>query len=46
MCSAIIYRINNSNNASEIDELNLEIKTRRKRINDAEIDNREIQVEI
>ena len=46
MCNAITYRINNSNNALEIDELRLESQTRRKRIYDAEIDNREIQAEI
>lgn len=46
MCTAIMYCINNTNNALEIDELRSEIQTRRKRISDDEIDNKEIQVEI
>lgn len=46
MCEAIVYRINNSTSATEIDELRSEIQTRRKRIDYAEKDNREIQAEI
>lgn len=46
MYNAILYRINKSTNNLEIDELKLELQIRRNRINNAEIENKELQIEI